>query len=182
MLEMIFLDQLFRATRSCIGVSSAALLLLPPRFTASLCTARDLKSIEAACDRLLRGLVEKGPCFCWVFTVTNKTQLVQYDRQHWFYNRAGRCLVGSWQGEELEMEKLNPLPCYSRGDKKALQCVRHSIRNAKPRQHRVPSAFGRGPHQATCTQKMRKVRQNGGFPPVHPRAGWLLHIIYKTQD
>lgn len=72
------------AARSRSGVSCAAPLLPPPHFTASLCTARDLKSIETAWHRLLRGLVEKGPCFCWVFTVTNKTQLVQYDRQHWF--------------------------------------------------------------------------------------------------
>lgn len=72
------------AARSCIGVSHAAPLLPPPRFTASLCTARDLESIETACRRPLRGLVEKGPCICWVFTVTNKTQLAQYHRQHWF--------------------------------------------------------------------------------------------------
>lgn len=36
--------------------------------------------------------------------------------------------MGSWQGEKLEMEKLNPLPSSSRGDNKALQGVRRSIR------------------------------------------------------
>lgn len=88
MLETNSFDHLFgelvEQQEDALGYVMLLPLLPPPRFTASLCTARDLKSIETACRRPLRGLVEKGPCFCWVFTVTNKTQLVQYDQRHWF--------------------------------------------------------------------------------------------------
>lgn len=38
--------------------------------------------------------------------------------------------------------------------------------------------LGRRPHLATSTRKVTKV----SFPPVSPRAGWLLHTCHTTQD
>lgn len=93
-------------------------------------------------------------------------------------------MVGSWQGEDLEMEKLNPLPSSSRGDYKALEGVKCSIRKETQGRGNTlsPRGSGRGPRRAIGTQKVRKVRQSDGFPPVSPRAGWLLLLFSKTQD
>lgn len=86
MLEMISLDHLFGEFMEQQEATLGYLVLLPScHHLASLhrCAQPEtLKSIETACCQPLRGLFEKGPCFCWVFTVTNKTQLAQYDRQH----------------------------------------------------------------------------------------------------
>lgn len=95
-------------------VSRAAPFLPPPPFTASLRTARDLKSIETACCRPVRGLLEKGPCFCWVFTVTNKPQLAQYDQHHGFANGAGTLLGGELAGEGNGNRKAKSSPGFLR--------------------------------------------------------------------
>lgn len=52
------------------------------------------------------GWLEKGPCFCWVLTVTNKPQLAQPHQRLWFSDGMGWHSVGAWQGGKGEAKKL----------------------------------------------------------------------------
>lgn len=99
-------------------------------------TARDPTSLEPMwcwCG------VEQGPCFRWVFTVTNKAQLAQPLHQHWFSNGMGWRLVGSWHGAGMQTCLAGVVSCSSaRKGRRSRGTKQHeSSRGTQPQEHRA---------------------------------------------
>lgn len=138
------------------------LLLPPPGSTAPLGTARDLTAAEPACPWPLRAGLEKGPGSCWVVTVTNKNSACAARPPALVLKGSRTLLGGELAGRGVGNEVQSSPCCLQRGEQSSARCeVQPKERNAKQSPHSVPSRSGRGPHQATCSQK---VRQSGNQP------------------
>lgn len=109
--------------------------------------------------RLAEGLAGKGLGLGWVFTVTTKAQL-----------------CGTFLGEELGMEELNPPPGSSRGDNGALHGLGCSLRmEIQAGMIPVPLGSVRDPAGSRGEEEEAE-------PWLSPRVDWIIGKIPKSLE